>query len=204
MSYPVVLNVQGKNCLVVGGGKVGSRKARGLYEEGAQVTVLSSSFYERLEGVRYIEVRYDAAYLDEIKPWLVVTCTDDGTTNAQIQADAKGAIIIRADDSKAGDAHGLIKREMGAITITASTGVPTLSRYLLNELEAWLSPEMLNMTAELQTIRAELKERLATAEARSRIWRAIEEEYPRWLAARKQDATFDLQAEVEKLVRKIG
>ncbi|HEV8344551.1 MAG TPA: NAD(P)-dependent oxidoreductase, partial [Candidatus Binatia bacterium] len=38
--YPVFLDVQGRRCLVVGGGGVAQRKVRGLVEAGAQVTVI--------------------------------------------------------------------------------------------------------------------------------------------------------------------
>lgn len=196
MSYPVVLNVKDKVCLVVGGGKVGSRKARGLHAEGAQVTVISSSFYETIDGVTYVNARYDKRFLDEIRPWLVITATDDRATNAQIQADAQDAIVIRADDSKAGDAHGLMKREMGSITLTASSGVPTFSRYLLDVLTQQITPRWVELAAELQEIRTELKQRLATSEERTQVWKAIEEHYEAWLA----DDAVDIREEIDSIV----
>ncbi len=39
--YPVVLDVVGRPCLVVGGGPVAVRKAAGLVECGAEVTVVA-------------------------------------------------------------------------------------------------------------------------------------------------------------------
>lgn len=200
MSYPVVLNVKGKRCLVVGGGKVGSRKAHGLLAEGAQVTVLSSSFAEQLDGVTYIQARYDRQSMQDVAPWLVITATDDPATNAQIQQDANalGAIVIRADDSQAGDAHGLMKRELGGITFTASSGVPILSRYILDTVEDTLSPNLVHAAAQLTAIREDLKTRISDAEQRTAIWQAIAEHLPNWLAA---DTLPDLYNEVESIIR---
>jgi precorrin-2 dehydrogenase/sirohydrochlorin ferrochelatase len=203
MSYPVNLNVTGKKCLVVGGGRVGARKARGLVVEGAIVTVLSSSFYEQIDDVTYIKARYHKSYMDQIQPWLVVTCTPsrEANTQAQIDANTIGAIVMRADDSKAGDAHGIMKRDHGTMTITASSGVPTLSRYLLDQFEETLTPEVVEVAAELQTIRKELRERLATSDVRTAIWNQITPRYNDWLAASRAGKPIDVRAEVEILIQ---
>lgn len=202
MAYPVMLNVKGRRCLVVGGGAVGARKARGLHAEGALVTVLSSSFREQLAGVTYITARYDRRYLAEVAPWLVVTCVNSGETNAQIgaDADAYGAIVIRADDSKAGDAHGVMKRERGGITVMAASGVPTFSRYLLDTFEAQLTPELVAMGETLAALRAELREQLPTPEARTAAWEQITARYADWDARLRAGEVVDIRAEVAALL----
>ncbi len=203
MSYPVNLNVKNKICLIVGGGKVGARKARGLHAAGAYVTVLSSSFHEQIDNVTYIDARYEAAYLREIKPWLVITCTDSHATNAQIQNDAEvtGAIVMRADDSKAGDAHGLMKREPGGLTVTAATGVPTLSRYLLDQIEAEiLTPALITMATELASIRAELRQTLPTAEDRTAAWQQITPAYADWLARLQTGEQVNFRVEINAMI----
>jgi siroheme synthase-like protein len=202
MAYPVMLNVKGRRCLVVGGGQVGARKARGLHAEGAVVTVLSSSFLERLDGVTYINARYDRQYIEQVDPWLVVTCVNSGETNAQIGADADeyGAIVIRADDSKAGDAHGVMKREQGEVTLMAASGVPTFSRFLLDTFEAQLTPELVAMGETLKDIRAELRESLPTAEARTAAWQRITPQFAGWVERLNAGETVNIRAEVEALL----
>jgi siroheme synthase-like protein len=202
MAYPVMLNVKGRRCLVVGGGAVGSRKARGLQAEGALVTVLSSSFQEQLDGVTYLTARYDRRYLEQVDPWLVITCVNSGETNAQIgaDADAYGAIVIRADDSKAGDAHGVMKRERGPITVMAASGVPTFSRYLLDSFTGDLTPELVAMGETLADIRAELREQLPTPEARTAAWEQITARYDDWVARLRAGEAVDIRAEVAALL----
>ena len=46
--YPIFLNLQGKRCLVVGGGEVASRKVQELLDAGAVVVVVSPALTEPL------------------------------------------------------------------------------------------------------------------------------------------------------------
>ena len=46
--YPVHLDIQNRNCLVVGGGAVGTRKVVTLLDCGANVTVISPLISNRL------------------------------------------------------------------------------------------------------------------------------------------------------------
>ncbi|WP_369683202.1 bifunctional precorrin-2 dehydrogenase/sirohydrochlorin ferrochelatase, partial [Streptococcus danieliae] len=41
--YPIMLNLKGKQAVIVGGGQVAARKIRSLLEEGASVQVISPS-----------------------------------------------------------------------------------------------------------------------------------------------------------------
>jgi precorrin-2 dehydrogenase/sirohydrochlorin ferrochelatase len=42
--YPIHLNVKGKKCVIIGGGKVAYRKACSLREGGAETVVVSPEF----------------------------------------------------------------------------------------------------------------------------------------------------------------
>ena len=47
--YPILIELTGRLCVVVGGGKIGERRAIGLAEEGATVRIVSPSITDRLE-----------------------------------------------------------------------------------------------------------------------------------------------------------
>ena len=49
--YPVMLDVSERPCLVVGGGPVAARKARGLLECGASVTVIAPLLSDEMESL---------------------------------------------------------------------------------------------------------------------------------------------------------
>jgi precorrin-2 dehydrogenase / sirohydrochlorin ferrochelatase len=90
--YPVLLDLRGRECLVVGGGAIGARKAEALLTAGARVTLVSKVVGEevaRLLAVREIEIitrAYESTDLDN--KWFVVTAIDEPEVTAQIKRDA--------------------------------------------------------------------------------------------------------------------
>ncbi len=90
--YPVNLDINGRSCLVVGGGAVATRKVKALLDCGARVTVVSLEFTEalremgRLKQVALIERTYAQKDLDG--RFLVIGATSDETLNRRISADA--------------------------------------------------------------------------------------------------------------------
>jgi len=80
-------------CLVVGGGRIGARKALKLLEHGARVTVLSPEIADRLrepvqEGrIRWIRARYTSEHLGGFA--IVVAATSDPALNVAIGNEAR-------------------------------------------------------------------------------------------------------------------
>ena len=83
--YPVNLDVQGRGCLVVGGGGVGTRKVRTLVDCGGRVTVVSPTVTETLNRmaaagqVRLFRREFRNHDLNGM--FLVIGATDDESLN---------------------------------------------------------------------------------------------------------------------------
>ncbi len=103
---PVGLNVRRKDCLVVGGGAIGTRKVMTLLRAGASVTVVSPAVTEALaerigQGeVRWVADAFREEHLDTL--FLVVAATDDETRNATIVrlAADRGALVCDASSAE--------------------------------------------------------------------------------------------------------
>jgi precorrin-2 dehydrogenase / sirohydrochlorin ferrochelatase len=98
--FPILLSLRGRKCLVVGGGPIGSRKAVGLRDAGAEVvlvaTILSAEALA-LTGVSLIERPYQTSDLEGA--WLVITAVDNQETTAQVANDAAAAqVFMNASD----------------------------------------------------------------------------------------------------------
>lgn len=141
--YPIVLRLRGRRVLVVGGGKVGARKAAGLLEAGAHVVVVSPRFapaFARLvdtAALTLIERPYKVEDLAGMA--LVVAATDDREVNAQIRDDARraGVLVSVVDDPRASDfiVPAVVRR--GDLLVAISTGgrSPGLAGQLRRELD---------------------------------------------------------------------
>ncbi|MDQ4096897.1 MAG: bifunctional precorrin-2 dehydrogenase/sirohydrochlorin ferrochelatase [Actinomycetota bacterium] len=162
-SYPVNLIVEGRRCLVVGGGDVAARKVAGLRACGAQVKVVAPAVNEeirRTPGVAWEERAYRRGDVEGHR--LVIAATDDTAVNAAVYRDAEaaGVWVNGADDP----AHcsftlpSVVRR--GSLQVTVSTGgrSPALARWLRERLESEIGPEyevLLDLLAdERQSIRA--------------------------------------------------
>lgn len=100
--YPLLLDVAGRPVLVVGAGPVGARRASGLADVGALVTVVAPAVDDALTGDDRITVRrreYISSDLDAM--WLVHACTGDDDVDSQIAADADTARVwcVRASSA---------------------------------------------------------------------------------------------------------
>lgn len=140
--YPVGLNIQDRNCLVVGGGKVGARKAGTLARCGARVKVVSPCFdgtlWSNLEGkVELVPREYQDQDLRGM--FLVIGATDNRQLNRTIGEQAKQANILfnGADLPELSDFILPAIVERGDLTIAVSTSgnSPAFAKKIKHELE---------------------------------------------------------------------
>ncbi len=139
--YPVSLDVTGRPCLVVGGGKVAARKARALLLCGAQVTVIAPSLADDMKtlapSLRAL-LRRNYAEGDASAFHLVVTATGFPDVDGAVYADAEAAgVWANSADDMANSSFILpaVHRD-GAVTVSVSTGglSPALASWLRTRL----------------------------------------------------------------------
>lgn len=165
--YPLMLDLEGRPCLVVGGGAVATRKVLGLLAAGARVTVrapeLSAPLAELASAGR---IRHDdGAYLalgvaPDGRSWsLVFAATDDVAVNQRVvaDADAAGAWANDASDPTGGPAAVPASWHEGPVTLAVSTsGVhPGAARWLCDQASVAVTPEALAALALIDEIRLE-------------------------------------------------
>ncbi|MET3140558.1 UNVERIFIED_ORG: uroporphyrin-III C-methyltransferase/precorrin-2 dehydrogenase/sirohydrochlorin ferrochelatase [Arthrobacter sp. UYEF2] len=105
--YPTALRLLGRPVLVVGGGPVASRRAKGLLDAGARVTVVAPVVSAALRelsdaGLLAWEPRtYLPSDVDGV--WFVQTATGDPAVDTQVSADAEAQRIwcVNASDHEA-------------------------------------------------------------------------------------------------------
>jgi precorrin-2 dehydrogenase / sirohydrochlorin ferrochelatase len=151
--YPIFLDLSGRRCVVVGGGKVANRKARKLLQARARVVVISPEIGADLESVAvevhrrpYREGDLDGAYL-------AFAATDSREANAAVAREAKerGIPVNVADRPSDGDFALPATLRRGGLQVAVSTGgaSPTLARKIKDELEGIFGPEWAGLVREL-------------------------------------------------------
>jgi siroheme synthase-like protein len=168
--YMACLDLEGRRCLVVGGGAVGLEKAAGLAGCGARVTVVSPELdpgFAELD-VEWRARRYETADLDGVL--LVIAATADRAVNERVSADAEARDLL----CNVADVPDLcsfilpaVHRE-GPIAVAVSTGgaSPALAKRLRSQIAALVGPEHAELADELRALRPEVKKRFTTYEER--------------------------------------
>lgn len=159
--YPVFLDLSGVPVLVVGGGVIAFRKAGGLVDAGAVVTVVAPSVVPELEAIAARVHRRQYAADDLHGQRLVITATDDPAVNARVSGDARSAGIWAnsADDPQNCSFILPAIARRGLITVAVSTGgaSPALASHLRTVLARDVLTERVEAAAvELARQRAEI------------------------------------------------
>lgn len=126
--YPTALRLLGRPVLVVGGGPVAARRAKGLLDAGARVTVVApvaSAALQELSGAGLLtwEPRtYSSSDVDGV--WFVQTATGDSAVDAQVSADAEAQRIwcVNASDHEASAAWTPAVAEVDDVKIAVNAG----------------------------------------------------------------------------------
>ncbi len=147
--YPVNLDIRNRNCLVVGGGAVGTRKVDTLLSCGAKVTVVSLDASENLRtlsrcgNIRLERRPYRASDLDGM--FLVIGATDDETLNRQVHADAeqRNMLCNIADRPEVCNfiLPAIVKRGDLVIAVSTSGKSPAFAKRVKKRLETQFGEE---------------------------------------------------------------
>ncbi len=176
---PLGVRVKGLRTLVIGGGRVGSRKVHTLLDAGAQVTVVSPKIDDDLRALHdngaltWIRDGYHVRYLRTAD--LVIAATADRTLNRQIARDAEARRVLYCLTSSGQDSRVIfpaVHRE-GPVTIAVHTNGKecTQSRWLRDRLAAvlrseGLPPRLVAFGTDRRSLTHEQFEALAEAEKR--------------------------------------
>ena len=143
--YPIFLNLDGKRCVVVGGGAVANRKARKLLQARAEVVAISPEVKPELESVATEVHRRPYREGDLEGASLVFAATNRREVNAAVTREARGrGIPVNvADEPSEGDFALPSVLRRGQLQLAVSTGgaSPTLARRVRYELESAFGSE---------------------------------------------------------------
>ena len=147
--FSIELNLEGRNVLVVGGGRIALRKVKTLLPTGARITVVAPQFDPEFSNVIASEAKQSIVDLvarpyatDDLRGvFMVFICTDKPAVNAQVSNDARARRILvnNACDYLDGDFIVPARMDFGeniAVTVSTQGRAPSLAKKLKQKIQA--------------------------------------------------------------------
>lgn len=140
--YPVILRLEGKTVVIVGGGKVAERKVTGLLGTGAEIVIVSpeaTDEIQRLHREGKIVWKQKSFSDGDIKDaFMIFAATNNLEKNQLIRSSAAPhQLVTIADDPDRSNFHVPAHFQRGLLSIAVSTGgaSPTLASKIREQLE---------------------------------------------------------------------
>ena len=183
MKYlPVLLETRGRRCLVIGCGKIGTRRIQRMAASGAVIDVISTEVSEQgralaSESGGSVEAR--AWREDDVVDGyqFVIAATDDKTLNAAITDLCRDRGIpcnCASDASKSSIAFpSIINRDPITISVSSGTASPILSRQLTSRIESMIPAGYGRLAELVARYRKTVKDRITDPVARDSFWKNV-------------------------------
>ena len=166
--YPIMVNMNGKPVVIIGGGEVAARKVSDLLEAGASVKVVSPEFHKDITDAA--ELFGDKVVLEKRKyekgdlagAFIVFSATNDSSVNAGVfrEAEEKSILINAVDDPPNCSFYvpSFVRKGDLLFSLSTAGASPAMAARLRREIEKHI-PEGIELILEkLKSTRTLLKE----------------------------------------------
>jgi uroporphyrin-III C-methyltransferase/precorrin-2 dehydrogenase/sirohydrochlorin ferrochelatase len=181
-NLPVLLDVSDKTCLIVGGGRIATRRAKGIASAGIRINVVAEQLDNRLQ-----KLCEDSGGLVSIASWqksdihadyvFVIAATDNHKVNRDIAAachELGVAVNVSSDHSLSDIAFPtVIDRDPINISVSSGSASPILAKLLAGRIDS-IVPAGYGRLAELVTsYRAKVNEVIQDPAQRKLFWERV-------------------------------
>lgn len=177
--YPIFLALEGRPCLVVGGGAVATQKVRSLIRCGAKVTVVAPRLsavglkrWVKQGKIRWRAGRFGDSDMKGVE--LIIAATDEQPVNERAcqLARQRGCWINVVDQPRLCSfiVPSVVRR--GKLTLAISTGgvSPALAKWIRKDLEHRYGPQFRRLLNAMARERPKVLRRLPQARSRKRLF----------------------------------
>jgi len=179
--FPIFMNLQQRDCLIVGGGEVATRKASLLLDAHARVVVIAPELTATLsEWLKDGKISHEARTFIETDVdgiSLVIAATDDETINKMVHAAATAKnILINVVDSPdlcTFIVPSIVDRSPVIAAISTGGASPVLARMIRSRLESLLPSAYGRLAKMTASFRDRVKARFENPKDRRLFWERV-------------------------------
>ena len=176
--FPVFLDLENRNCLVVGGGRIAARKVALLLRAGAAVQVVAPQLCNELAGLandgRVVHLRREFADADIEGKVLVIAATDREAVNRRISelATARNIPVNVVDQPELCSfiVPSVIDRSPVQVAVSTGGSSLVLARLLRARLESYVPAAYGRLARLVESFRERVKQRFSRVEQRRQFW----------------------------------
>lgn len=180
MYFPIMINLEKIGFTIIGGGKVGYRKAEKIVNYGGKVVCISETFDTRfytLANCHLIEAAYEKDLIMGAK--MVIIATSDEALNNKIAVDCKAEGILFSNAQGADLSEFIFPScfNRGDLCIAVSTAgaSPILAQKIINNIKGIYSEEYGEVVEKLQAMRKKvIASSLSEKEKRKELKKIVE------------------------------
>jgi len=175
------MNINGRPCLVVGGGEVAARKSAQLLRAGARVHLVAKQACDEVAQLAdageiiFYQGEYREKMLDECV--LVIAATDDESLNRRVSEQARQRRLpVNVVDNPALCSFimpSVIDRDPVQIAVSTGGASPVLARLLRARLETMIPSAYGRLADLMQSFREKVREQIPDMRRRRRFWEAV-------------------------------
>ncbi|HEV8462646.1 MAG TPA: bifunctional precorrin-2 dehydrogenase/sirohydrochlorin ferrochelatase [Gaiellaceae bacterium] len=178
--YMACIDVTGRDCLVVGGGRVADEKVQGLLACGAEVTVVAPEVDDAICALPVHVLERPFTSSDVVGRFLVIAATNDRSVNRLVSrvADERQTLCNVADDPELCNfiLPALVRREPIVVGVSTGGASPALAQRLRDDIGDLIGPEHVELAERLAALRPWAKSELGTYEERRDFFSRLVEE----------------------------
>ena len=180
MSYlPLFIETTGKKCLIVGGGKVASRKLIPILKAKMKVTLISPEVIEEIElnfhknkNLKIIKRKFKPEDIED--QFLIIAATNEKTTNQKIAKLSKdnNILVNMAEDSLSGNTliPSVVDRDPIKIAVSSGAASPILTRLVKTRLETVIPYSFSKLADIMMEYRDAVKKNFLKISDRRKFW----------------------------------
>jgi len=173
--YMACLDLRGRDCLVVGGGRVATEKVHGLLDCEAKVTVVAPQVDDDLRRLPVRVERREFRRSDVVGRFLVIAATNIRSINADVSdvAAERSTLCNVADDPELCSfiLPAIVRRDPIVVGVSTGGASPALAQWLRDKFAAQIGFEHEQLAGELRRLRPWVKQNLHTYEERRDYFR---------------------------------